>query len=905
MDTETKHSLTLLDVWPEAGLGPVYLTSFTFHGPFFETVLLPHLLDRDANPVTVFVDRGVGYQSAITSLAGLSSAGRDYYLIPVDRKEGVFHPKVHLFCGTGKAVVGSGNLTPSGCGKNLEAFDLLDDATEPTAMNQIREFFLELLNSDETLIDHEDRNLLSGKISPLLSGGGTTRFFHTLSGPLSQQVEDWLLQDESKKTVFAAPFHDGDHYTSRYLKNMLGAEHVELAANPLEAPPKSKEFIQGALIDSKKRPLHAKIIYRMGEETTFTVIGSANLTNAAWDGRNVEGIVVRQELEPNAFSQWRDACPFQKQRWKMSAPKERTITERDPLLSLRNAIIHRGRILVSMDPVESEVNFWLDDGFSRKKLDLEKIDESQWEGPSPFEPARPLIIVAKAPGFSETVLILNQTDELTMPAWERRYHRVFRRKKGQVVDDGLRIDVLKYLGDLFAQMYRISKGRQTGETVPSVPPPAAVTTGIDSNKLNHVAPIAQVDELQIGGIRKTNSIKHQLNSLRDLIKTVTGGDEKDDDDIGGWRPIDTEHLPDIEADKAASARTKTSGTTTEESPEKDPDEKKKPERSDGIAVIEMLIKLAADTKEMLPALLDSNPQEASAITELILQLLTEMSGKYPHLRGALTHSLADCLTATWSVAEWPLNYEGWAINMDPERAPSTTLSELSLFLYINFLEEDGRVSHGQRDQARRILLGINSVAENQKNQPIPSGMLYWKNQEKMEKDKANLLIEPSISEQAKERLLPLWNLQRASENEIRIRQAYKKLESEVSADEKTITRYSKRSSSHKDAAARLEETKPQLEKLSAELLSAEEARDHARNIIESIDVPDKPDGYLFNLWKRSKGLVPPMEKRGCGSCFMELPRELGQKLNDPREIIRCPQCQCLIAAGPPPEWEDE
>lgn len=131
----------LLEAWPTSSLGRVWLTSYTFHGPFFESVLLPELMRRGAFPIIVALDRRAGLEPVLDTLPALRSAGHDYYLLGVDRGAFAFHPKVHYFEGPGVALVGSGNLTPSGCGGNLEVFDRLTEDEDPLAMGEVRDFF--------------------------------------------------------------------------------------------------------------------------------------------------------------------------------------------------------------------------------------------------------------------------------------------------------------------------------------------------------------------------------------------------------------------------------------------------------------------------------------------------------------------------------------------------------------------------------------------------------------------------------------------------------------------------------------------------------------------------------------------------------------------------------------------
>ncbi|NVB37267.1 hypothetical protein G6O69_36920 [Pseudenhygromyxa sp. WMMC2535] len=133
----------------------------------------------------VFVDRTTGYTPAVGAVGSLTAAGRDYYLVPVDWGARAFHPKVHLFCHRNVALVGSGNLTPSGMGRNLEAFDRLDGQAESAALDQVREFFRALIKHELASLPQRERTHLLARVPATNGGKGDASFLHSLGTRVS------------------------------------------------------------------------------------------------------------------------------------------------------------------------------------------------------------------------------------------------------------------------------------------------------------------------------------------------------------------------------------------------------------------------------------------------------------------------------------------------------------------------------------------------------------------------------------------------------------------------------------------------------------------------------------------------------------------------------------------------
>lgn len=107
--------------------GAVFLT-YTLNLTFYEQMLAPMLDQAGCANVLILVDPD-GYQEALEmGLRTISGAGLRYVCSPLIRPGGgVQHAKMLFMAGPkrGRLLVGSGNLTLHGFGRNLELFSYL------------------------------------------------------------------------------------------------------------------------------------------------------------------------------------------------------------------------------------------------------------------------------------------------------------------------------------------------------------------------------------------------------------------------------------------------------------------------------------------------------------------------------------------------------------------------------------------------------------------------------------------------------------------------------------------------------------------------------------------------------------------------------------------------------------
>lgn len=94
------------------------ITTYSFDFYYFEKSVMRILRSKGIGNISIFIDNNI-FQGILGKIG--SSNSRVYSISPIN-SNGCFHPKVYMFFGEkqGLFIIGSGNLTSSGHGKNDE-----------------------------------------------------------------------------------------------------------------------------------------------------------------------------------------------------------------------------------------------------------------------------------------------------------------------------------------------------------------------------------------------------------------------------------------------------------------------------------------------------------------------------------------------------------------------------------------------------------------------------------------------------------------------------------------------------------------------------------------------------------------------------------------------------------------
>lgn len=318
------RDLILQGTWHHA-----LFTTYSLSLSFFESHLwCGGLKKRGCREAWVIADLD-GYSA---SLAERQSrfVGHDYRLIPVALKHGVFHPKCSFLSGPDGALllVGSGNLTFGGHGRNIEVLEVFRSAEHPSIFAEFAGFLAalrerkDLLNPDPAWIPHFEelaRRAAGGTPPPLNS---SLRLLHSTQESILDQLATAAapLGFPSEARILS-PFFDNHAEAVASLTNRLQPARLRIALPPHEKEKSSFPFTHppGGIraeaakvtVEKPSRKLHAKWIeldFASGDRLTLT--GSVNATRQALcSTNNIEVGILRSDSNPAASPlQWVQAA---------------------------------------------------------------------------------------------------------------------------------------------------------------------------------------------------------------------------------------------------------------------------------------------------------------------------------------------------------------------------------------------------------------------------------------------------------------------------------------------------------------------------------------------------------------------------------------------------------------------
>lgn len=292
-------------------------TTYALSLTFFESFVMRELRSKGCRDVSLVVDAD-GYQMSLSERRS-SLVGQDYRLIPVALPRGVFHAKcMYLSSDEGDVlVVGSGNMTFGGFGRNLEVFEVLTPETSPMVFDQFADF-LEYLSIREDWVVPETTWLekysrLARRSSEKVGSGpeDQPRLWHTVAETAVDQLAGFMEEKGAVEEVnILSPFFDNDGSAVMQLTKKLNPEKINIGL-----PTKGSQVVNfpfdrmddwggklGAfkpVVSSGNRNLHAKWFQIRTRDEVYDLTGSINATNKALcSTENVEvGILRKSSLE--------------------------------------------------------------------------------------------------------------------------------------------------------------------------------------------------------------------------------------------------------------------------------------------------------------------------------------------------------------------------------------------------------------------------------------------------------------------------------------------------------------------------------------------------------------------------------------------------------------------------------
>lgn len=377
------------------------MTAYSINLYYWEIQVLKALSAKGIDFVSALIDEECLSEQLQHFSMDLGSRRPKQYSLHGFRAKGAFHPKIMFFAGRdcALALVGSGNLTSCGHGRNLEvwtpiAVESKDSPSYPLIRDiwsYLQKLYSGLGTEAEDIINTIQANcsLLTGDHA--ISGqdiavddGRSLRFISNISeDSIFTQVKDWTAGDEITSITVLSPFYDTnarlvnnlyEHFKPSKLNVIV--EDGDLGNLPLRKmlPESCNVFdwkkckLEGM---SKQTNYHAKCFFLTGKKFNYLLCGSANASLAAMGGdsfpsTNYEACVGIKSPKVDFFAESGLSLPSE-----TFAYEDRLASKTDKKESIHEAVWLRE---VSIDGHNAKVSYDSEKALTDILLTLESPD---------------------------------------------------------------------------------------------------------------------------------------------------------------------------------------------------------------------------------------------------------------------------------------------------------------------------------------------------------------------------------------------------------------------------------------------------------------------------------------------------------------------------------------------------
>lgn len=296
------------------------LTAFSFNFHYFEGQVLRTLKEKWITSVNILVD-----QNMLNSSLGISSnylkSINNAYAVNGIKSSGAFHPKINFFIGDKSllAILGSGNITPGGHGKNHELFSgFYADVNDKTELPLLLELWEYISNFAKQTNGYSNKRICQ-TITDCCELLGRREFekhqfynidddfdaallYNEKNSSIYNQLSALIPSDEIEEITIVCPYYDKDgallknfcqlfpnSHISIYLQENGGLPPIEIGTDKrivfydfnktTRGKKQITDFMGG-------RMLHAKVFHFKSQTEEYFLIGSANATLAAMGSLN-------------------------------------------------------------------------------------------------------------------------------------------------------------------------------------------------------------------------------------------------------------------------------------------------------------------------------------------------------------------------------------------------------------------------------------------------------------------------------------------------------------------------------------------------------------------------------------------------------------------------------------------
>lgn len=295
---------------PSGKFHSALMTSFSINLYYWEIQLLRSLSAKGVNFVSALVDSDCLSDQLLKFSKAFSGRRPLDFSLHGYKMKGAFHPKIQFYAGRESVLVlvGSGNLTIMGHGRNLEVWSpVMVESIESPAYPFIRNVWSYLKNLYQGLGEEADniiysieencdllRNGYDEPVAEHFIGEDSIRLFTNQSISLYDQCREWIGDDKIKTMTVMSPFYDSKAELIKALYNQYKPQEIRLIIEegfgslpkPGNIPDYVKLYKWDKIIKASERRyqdyFHSKCFFFEGEASHYMLCGSANASVAAF-----------------------------------------------------------------------------------------------------------------------------------------------------------------------------------------------------------------------------------------------------------------------------------------------------------------------------------------------------------------------------------------------------------------------------------------------------------------------------------------------------------------------------------------------------------------------------------------------------------------------------------------------
>lgn len=295
---------------PSGKFHSALMTSFSINLYYWEIQLLRSLSAKDINFVSALVDSDCLSDQLLKFSKAFSGRRPLDFSLHGYKMKGAFHPKIQFYAGRKSVLVlvGSGNLTVMGHGRNLEVWSpvMVESAENPAypfirnVWSYLKSLYQGLGEEAENIIYSIEENcdlLRNDDDEPAAEhfiGEYSIRFFTNQSISLYEQCREWIGNDTIKTITVMSPFYDSKAELIKALYKQYKPQEIRLIIEegfgslpkPGIIPDYVKLYKWDKIAKASERRyqdyFHSKCFFFEGESNHYMLCGSANASVAAF-----------------------------------------------------------------------------------------------------------------------------------------------------------------------------------------------------------------------------------------------------------------------------------------------------------------------------------------------------------------------------------------------------------------------------------------------------------------------------------------------------------------------------------------------------------------------------------------------------------------------------------------------